>query len=113
MMNYISQYPGIFVIVIFAIIYLLLYPLEAKKIAKGIAKDYIFKAQKRAKELILTSGPEKHQWVVEQAYNVLPSVVKLLISPKVFSSLVQEAYDELVDYVDDGKLNNSNEANNS
>lgn len=53
------------------------------------------------------SGKEKFTYVVTSIYELLPSVLKLLVTEKELEKIIQIWFDEIKDLLDDGKLNDS------
>lgn len=79
------------------------------------AKEIIYKAMLAAKQLakerIIKGGENQETWVVNRVYKMLPVRIKLLISEEVLRKIIRWLYLKSMDYLDDGKLNNSFKSN--
>lgn len=75
---------------VFAIIvYILVHRTAAFSHAKGKAGELIIAAEKGAEQLLLNSGSEKMDWVVQKAYQKMPASVRVVISFDVFRNIAQ------------------------
>jgi hypothetical protein len=74
---------------------------------KQIVFQAMLIAKSKAKDLVLKSGQEQEDWVVEKVYNILPARIKLFVSKEILRNLVKKFYKEAKDYLDDGKFNDS------
>lgn len=74
---------------------------------KTLLYALMLQAKRYAKDLVLTSGKEQEDWVIEKAYNLMPGIFKLFITKKELRKLVKKLFCSLKDLTDDGKLNNS------
>lgn len=54
-------------------------------------------------------GEEKFDWVANKVYLLIPDSVKLFLSDETLEEFIQKCYDEAIDFLDDGELNDSNE----
>jgi hypothetical protein len=54
------------------------------------------------------NGKTKFAWVVERFYPMIPKSVKIFWTQADLEEFVQKTFDKSVDFLDDGKLNNSN-----
>ncbi len=66
----------------------------------------LFKCAKQYKESL--SGKQKMKWVVSQARKLLPTWLQILVTEKTFENLLQIWFEEIEDFLDDGKNNDSN-----
>ena len=73
--------------------------------AREQAYELILKAEKMLKS---KTGQEKMEYVKETIYKEFPAYIKLFITKEQVEILAQLAFDKLVDYLDDGKINSSN-----
>ena len=87
---------GIGIILIFLIIWLVL-----KLCHKFRNKVYqlFIKAEKEAKK------GKKMDYVIEQLYPYIPSLVKIFISEKSLRWILQKMFDVISDFLNDGKVN--------
>ena len=74
---------------------------------KQVAYKMMLQAKTMAKDMVLHSGKEQEDWVVEKVYMFMPLPAKVFISKKLLRKIVKFLYDKGKDYIDDGKLNNS------
>lgn len=79
-------------------------------------KNIIYKAMLAAKQLakdkIISGGEAQENWVLNRAYSILPSRVKMFISEESLRKIIKYLYIKSMDYLDDGKINNSYSNNN-
>lgn len=54
------------------------------------------------------NGKTKFTWVVENFYPLLPKSIQIVWNQTEIEQFVQGAFDETMDWLDDGKLNDSN-----
>lgn len=54
-------------------------------------------------------GEAKMAWVADKIWLLLPDTMKFVLSEEDLTKLLQELYEELEDFLDDGELNDSNE----
>lgn len=54
------------------------------------------------------AGQEKLNYVVEKARELLPKYIQVLISKEKLEQIIQFWFDEAKDFLDDGKMNDSN-----
>ena len=75
------------------------------------AKEIIYKAMLAAKQLakerIIKGGENQETWVVNRVYKMLPVRLKLIVSEEVRRKIIKWLYLKSMDYLDDGKFNNS------
>lgn len=70
----------------------------------------MLQAKSLAKDLVLNSGAEQENWVVDNIWPLLPLSVRLVISKELFRKIVQKLYKTAKDFIDDGLLNGTNGA---
>lgn len=112
-MEFIESY-GLYLILLFGIIAFIGYIIWTLKTKGPEAtldefREVLYKLMLAA-EKKLSDGDEKFKFVTDRFYVLLPDVVKLLFTEEDIQDYVQEVYDEfIIDYLDDGLLNDSNE----
>lgn len=74
---------------------------------KVVVYNVMLRAKDLAKDKILTCGKEQEDWVVEKLKLVLPRRILLFIGDDMLRSIVRFLYKKGLDYLDDGKFNNS------
>lgn len=62
--------------------------------------------KQRSKEIVL-SGPEQETLVVKKLFSYLPDWIHKAIPDDVLRKIIAYLYNRAMDYLDDGKLNNS------
>jgi hypothetical protein len=90
----VSQYWGVGAVAVGAGIYFVTHKSIAISYAKTKISKLMLAAEKAAEQLVLNTGSEKFDWVVDKGYDLLPSAVRIFISKPLFKSLVQELFDE-------------------
>lgn len=74
-------------------------------------KNIIYKAMLAAKQLakdkIISGGQAQENWVVNRVYSIFPARVKMFISEETLRKIIRYLYIKSMDYLDDGKINNS------
>ena len=80
---------------------ILLYYLFEWQRSKTILYSLMRQAKRFAKDMILKSGKEQEDWVVQKAMAFLPYSVKVFTNENVLRAIVHELYHALKDYVDD------------
>ena len=66
-------------------------------------KALVYNLMLRAKDL----AKEQEDWVVHKLMQILPAPITLFIGEDMLRSLVKFLYNKGIDYLDDGKFNNS------
>lgn len=100
------DYRYLIIVIIAAFIYCLFNWQQVKTEAyKGMLQ-----AKSLAKDLVLNSGIEQENWVVDNIWPLLPISMRLILRKEVFRSIVQKLYKTAKDFIDDGKLNGTNGA---
>lgn len=69
--------------------------------------NVMLRAKGLAKDKILSCGKEQEDWVVSKLQTVLPKRVLLFLGEDMIRSIVKLLYNKGLDYLDDGKFNNS------
>ena len=64
-------------------------------------------AKQLAKEKVISGGEAQENWVVNRVYAALPARVKLVLSEDTLRKIIKNLYIKSMDYLDDGKINNS------
>jgi len=75
--------------------------------AKTITYALMLQAKSLAKDAVLKSGKQQEEWVVNKAFQFLPSGLTLVLNRERMQKLVHYLYVKGKDYADDGKINNS------
>lgn len=99
-MEFINQYFGLIGVVTGFVFYLIAHRELALNKAKQVIREFIFLAEKRSRELLLQTGIDKKQWVLQNGYAHLPKVVSLVISKDLFNKLVQDVFDRTLGIID-------------
>jgi len=55
------------------------------------------------------NGDERMEYVLDNIYNLLPYPITIFISRDTFRDILQKLFDEIHDFLDDAKLNKSNQ----
>lgn len=91
--------------IVFAVLLLLFFIVAtlSKKIRRKAYKYFLY-----AEDIFdEDNGENKMDYVLTNLYDYLPSVLKIFITPKILKKIVQKFFEEVSDFLDDGKLNNS------
>ena len=67
----------------------------------------MLQAKDKAKDLILKSGQQQEDWVIDKAYIFLPKKITAFINRERMRKIIHYLYLKAKDLLDDGKLNNS------
>lgn len=74
-------------------------------------KEHIFEAMLDAKALaqegILKTGKAQEDWAVKMIFKLIPKPIAFFIREDSVRKLVKHFYKKSMDYLDDGKINNS------
>lgn len=95
--------------------YLLLWGLTALVAGITMGKQWIKEkvytlmllAKKLAKDQVLATGAAQEEWVVNALYILLKKLKIPFVTKESLQPLVDKLYKKAMDYLDDGKLNNS------
>lgn len=105
-LNFIWEYRFVIIAVVAFILYVIFNPQDLKLRIMNAILD----AKQLAKEGVLKSGLEQRDWVVSNVFMFLNNrwsfVVKILGEDRL-KVIIQNLYDKALDYIDDGKFNNS------
>lgn len=74
---------------------------------KQVTYGLMLQAKRYAKDKVLESGDEQVEWVVNKAYQFLPSRLTIFINKDLMRKVIKFLYEKLRDYLDDGLINNS------
>jgi len=105
MEKFLWDYRYIIIILFVALVYALFNWSAVKK----RAYQGMLRAKSLAKDLVLGSGQEQEDWVVENFWPLIPAPARLIISKDLFRAIIKKLYKAAKDLVDDGILNNSAE----
>lgn len=92
---------------IVAIVFLILVALCEWNRTKQTAYNVMLRAKDMAKDEILKGGKEQEDWVVGKLMQILPAPITIFLGEKFIRQLVKFLYEKGLDYLDDGKFNNS------
>ena len=72
-------------------------------------RDDVYQLFLKAEHLYEESGAgeEKMNWVVDNAYALLPVPIRLLVTPAMLKTILQKWFKSIKDLLDDGKINKS------
>lgn len=102
MLNFIkSNIYSIIVILLFVVGMLFLYKNGKKKTVRKIVLSLVVQAEKA---LGSGTGELKYAMVVESIYNILPSILTMLISEKELDNMIEKAVKDLQRYLEDVDL---------
>lgn len=87
------------------VLYLLTHRGLAMSQARKTAMTLMLAAEKRAEQLILVTGQDKFDWVIDKGYDLMPAALRMFIGKPAFRSIVQDLFDGTVrmakQYVED------------
>lgn len=89
------------IVAILLLVYILLKVNEKIRIK---AYEFFLKAEH---EYVSGAGENKMNYVIDNIYNYLPTIVTLFISKDTLRVIVQKMFNEIKDLLDDGKRNKS------
>jgi hypothetical protein len=75
--------------------------------AKGGLYQLMLLAKGKAKDMILNSGQEQEDWVVEKAWSLLPLKFKIFLNEDTLRKIIRWLYRKAKDKLDNGKLDGS------
>lgn len=75
--------------------------------AKAIIYAGIAQAKRYAKDQVLKNGKQQEEYVVKLMLEKLPLSLRIFLGEKQIREIVRWLYSKLVDYIDDGVLNES------
>lgn len=76
------------------------------KVFKQAVINLMIDAEQHAKEYLLNAGKDKEEWVVSEAYALLPVWLKF-IPKKTMHAIVHYLFVKAKDFIDNGKFDNS------
>ena len=100
MLDYIIE-NKIYIVLIIAVVSSGLY--EWNK-TKAILYGLMLQAKRLAIELVLNTGKEQEEWVLERAYEYLPKWISFMIPREMMRSLIAYLYGTAKDYLKDIEL---------
>ena len=103
MMNLLFEYRFMIILVLAVMLYAVL---EWQKF-KTISYALMLQAKSKAKNLILKSGKQQEDWVVNKAYLFLPKKLTIFINQERMRRIIHFLYVKAKDKIDDGEINNS------
>lgn len=74
---------------------------------KQLAYNAMLRAKDLAKDGLLTCGKEQEDWAVKTLVKVLPKRLTIFFGEETLRAIVRFLYNKGIDWLDDGKLNNS------
>lgn len=92
--NFLTEYWGLISLFVGGICYAITHYKLALSFAKNKAIVLMLSAEANSEKLALTTGQTKFSWVLNHGYDLLPSVVRLVISKPTFSIIVQDLFDK-------------------
>ncbi|MBA3816916.1 MAG: hypothetical protein H0X29_10460 [Parachlamydiaceae bacterium] len=92
--NFYTQNQEAIQLIVAGAIYVLGHRAAATSYAKKKAITVIFAAEKWAADLLLQSGSQKMDFVVQKVYAKLPAWVRLIVSLDQFRTLAQSVYND-------------------
>jgi len=92
--NFYNQNQEAIQLLVAGIIYFFGHRKAANAYAKSKAKTAIFTAEKWAEDLLLQSGAQKMDFVVQQVYAKLPGAVRMVVNLDKFRGLAQTVYND-------------------
>lgn len=99
-----NNYLSIIVTIIFVVSLLLLYKNNKKDIVKQILLSLVVQAEKA---LGSGTGELKYAWVVDNFYDKIPGIIKLLFTKKEIDTMIEDGVQRLKDILASGVNLNS------
>lgn len=99
-----NNYPSIIVTILFVVGMLLLYKNNKKDIVKKILLSLVVQAEKA---LGSGTGELKYAWVVDNFYNKIPGIIKLLFTKKEIDTMIEQSVQKLKEILASGVTLNS------
>lgn len=99
-----NNYISIIVTIIFVVSLLLLYKNNKKDIVKQILLSLVVQAEKA---LGSGTGELKYAWVVDNFYDKIPGIIKLLFTKKEIDTMIEDGVQRLKDILASGANLNS------
>ena len=101
--NLVWEWRFVITLGVMAIIYII----SEWNVVKVNAYKAMLQAKDLAKNQILNSGEAQENWAVNHIMKLMPMRLKLLLGEQTVRAIVKLLYKDALDYLDDGKLNNS------
>lgn len=98
MLQLLEPYWGIIALVVMAALYVPTHYKASLSFTRKVALQFIFAAEKRAEELLLSTGQQKLDWVVDKGYDLMPAAVRIVVSKPLFRIIVQQVFDMAVSF---------------
>ena len=99
-----NNYPSIIVTILFVVGMLLLYKNNKKDIVRKILLSLVVQAEKA---LGSGTGELKYAWVVDNFYNKMPGIIKLLFTKKEIDTMIEQSVQKLKEVLASGVTLNS------
>ena len=99
-----NNYPSIIVTILFVVGILLLYKNNKKDIVRKILLSLVVQAEKA---LGSGTGELKYAWVVDNFYNKMPGIIKLLFTKKEIDTMIEQSVQKLKEVLASGVTLNS------
>lgn len=99
-----NNYPSIIVTILFVVGMLLLYKNNKKDIVRKILLSLVVQAEKA---LGSGTGELKYAWVVDNFYNRMPGIIKLLFTKKEIDTMIEQSVQKLKEVLASGVTLNS------
>ena len=99
-----NNYPSIIVIILFVVGMLLLYKNNKKDIVRQILLSLVVQAEKA---LGSGTGELKYAWVLDNFYNKMPVIIRMLFTKKEIDTMIEEGVQKLKDILASGTTLNS------
>ena len=93
--------------IIIALLGLLVFVLFEFEIFKTKVASLMLAAKQLAKDKVLATGKEQEDFVVIKILSYLPAWIREAIPEDVLRKLIKYLYNRAMDYIDDGKFNES------
>ncbi|MCZ8512390.1 hypothetical protein O9H85_08080 [Paenibacillus filicis] len=104
----INQYWGIVSVFLFGVVYVITHYQASIAFAKKKAITLMLAVEKKAEQLALDNGQDKFNWVCDKGYDLLPSVVRLVVSKPLFKTIVQSLFDEAIAFAKQHQIEKQN-----
>ena len=99
-----NNYPSIIVTILFIIGMLILYKNNKKDVVRKIILSLVVQAEKA---LGSGTGELKYAWVVDNFYDKIPGIIKLLFTKKEIDTMIEDGVQRLKDILASGVTLNS------
>ncbi len=102
-LSYLWEFRFVIMVIAFSVFFFIF----EREMAISTLYALMLQAKRMAKDLILTSGKEQEDWVVDKAKLFLPKPVLLFLPDARLRAFVRILFAKLKDQFDDGEVNNS------